>query len=91
MFDKFSERHIGVSNEKDLKAMLEVIGAKSVDELISQVIPQSIRLKKPLALPAEGMSEYEFAAHIRSLADRDRKSTRLNSSHYQQSRMPSSA
>ena len=34
MFDKFSERHIGVSNEKDLKAMLEVIGAKSVDELI---------------------------------------------------------
>ena len=42
MFDKFSERHIGVSNEKDLKAMLEVIGAKSVDELISQVIPQSI-------------------------------------------------
>ena len=71
MFDKFSERHIGVSNEKDLKAMLEVIGAKSVDELISQVIPQSIRLKKPLALPAEGMSEYEFAAHIRALADRN--------------------
>ena len=39
MFDKFSERHIGVSNEKDLKAMLDVIGVKSVDELISQVIP----------------------------------------------------
>ena len=57
MFDKFSERHIGVSNEKELKAMLETIGVKSVDELISQVIPHSIRLKKPLALPAEGMSE----------------------------------
>jgi len=71
MFDKFSERHIGVSNEKDLKAMLDVIGVKSVDELISQVIPQSIRLRKPLALPAEGMSEYEFAAHIRELADRN--------------------
>ena len=65
MFDKFSERHIGVSNEKDLKAMLDVIGVKSVDELISQVIPQSIRLRKPLALPAEGMSEYEFAAFRR--------------------------
>ena len=72
MFDKFSERHIGVSNEKDLKAMLDVIGVKSTDELIAQVIPQSIRLKKPLALPAEGMSEYEFAAHIRELADRNR-------------------
>ena len=41
MFDKFSERHIGVSNEKDLKAMLDVIGVKSVDELISQVIPRA--------------------------------------------------
>ena len=72
MFDKFSGRHIGVNNEKDLKAMLDVIGVGSVDELIAQVIPQSIRLKKPLALPAEGMSEYEFAAHIRELADRNR-------------------
>ena len=72
MFDKFSKRHIGVSNEKELKAMLETIGVKSVDELISQVIPHSIRLKKPLALPAEGMSEYEFAGHIRALAERNR-------------------
>ena len=72
MFDKFSSRHIGVSNEKDLRAMLEVIGVNSVDELIAQVIPASIRLKKPLALPAEGMSEYEFAAHIRELAGRNR-------------------
>lgn len=71
MFDQFSERHIGVSNEKDLKAMLDVIGVKSTDELIAQVIPASIRLKKPLALP-EGMSEYEFAAHIRELAERNR-------------------
>ena len=32
--------------------MLDVIGVRIVDELIAQVIPQSIRLKKPLALPA---------------------------------------
>ncbi|MDE5851426.1 MAG: glycine dehydrogenase (aminomethyl-transferring), partial [Alistipes sp.] len=38
----------------------------------AQVIPQSIRLRKPLALPAEGMSEHEFAAHIRALADKNR-------------------
>ena len=72
MFDTFSSRHIGVTDEKDLKQMLSTIGVESVDALISQVIPQSIRLKKPLALPAEGMSEYEFAAHIRELADRNR-------------------
>ncbi len=71
MFDKFESRHIGVSNETELRAMLDTIGVKSVDELIGQVIPASIRLKKPLALP-EGMSEYEFAAHIRTLADRNR-------------------
>ena len=69
-FDTFADRHIGVSNPDELKAMLDTIGVGSVDELIAQVIPQSIRLKKPLDLPA-GMSEYEFAAHIRALADRN--------------------
>ncbi|MEG2614136.1 MAG: aminomethyl-transferring glycine dehydrogenase [Alistipes sp.] len=72
MFDKFSTRHIGTSRESDLKAMLTTIGVKSVEELISQVIPQSIRLKKPLSLPTEGMSEYEYATHIREIAERNR-------------------
>ncbi len=71
MFDNFTQRHIGVNNETDLKAMLDVIGVGSVDELIGQVMPASIRLKKPLAL-AEGMSEYEFAAHIEDLAAMNR-------------------
>lgn len=65
-YDKFSDRHLGVG-EADLKPMLDVIGVKSVEELISAVVPSTIRLRKPLALPTEGMSEYEFAAHIRSL------------------------
>ena len=72
MFDKLSERHIGVSNPAELQTMLDVIGVKTVEELISQVIPQSIRLKKPLALPEKGMSEYEFAAHIRQIASHNR-------------------
>lgn len=71
MFDKFSDRHIGVTNPEDLKAMLAVIGVKSVDELIAQVIPQSIRLKQPLALP-RAWSEYEFANHIQALAAKNR-------------------
>ncbi len=72
MFDKFTERHVGVSNPAELKEMLDTIGVGSVDELISQVLPQSIRLKKPLELD-KGMSEYEFAAHIRRLAARNRQ------------------
>ncbi len=73
MFDKFMNRHIGVTNPTDLAEMLKVIGVESVEELISQVIPASIRLKKPIALPTEGMSEYEFAAHIASLAAKNRQ------------------
>lgn len=69
-FDNFADRHIGV-REDDLKEMLRVIGVESVEELISQVMPASIRLRKPLALPAEGMSEFEYAAHIGELAEKN--------------------
>jgi len=44
---EFIARHIG-PNEQETKAMLKVIGRKSVDELIEQTVPASIRLKKPL-------------------------------------------
>ena len=71
-FDKFCNRHVGVSSPAQLKLMLDTIGVKSVEELISQVIPASIRLRKPIALPSEGMTEYRFAEHIRSLASKNR-------------------
>ena len=48
MLEQFVNRHIGPS-EHDLAEMLKVIGVGSVEELISQVMPQSIRLRKPLA------------------------------------------
>ena len=48
MFDKFADRHIGTTDPQQLRQMLDTIGVGSVDELISQVIPQSIRLEKPL-------------------------------------------
>ena len=50
--DKFVERHIGM-NDQELAQMLQVIGVKSVEELISQVVPATIRLKQPLNLPAK--------------------------------------
>ncbi len=71
-FDKFCNRHVGVSSDAELKLMLDTIGVKSVEELISQVIPSSIRLRKPLDLPAEGMTEYQFAEHIRKIASANR-------------------
>ncbi len=68
MFDKFSSRHIGVNNSEEISEMLSTIGVGSLEELISEVIPSNIRLKQPLAIEAEGMSEHQFAAHIQALA-----------------------
>ena len=36
MFDKFSDRHIGVTNPEDLKAMLAVIGVPRVQITIGR-------------------------------------------------------
>ncbi|MBD0416357.1 aminomethyl-transferring glycine dehydrogenase [Tianweitania sp. Rool2] len=46
----FSRRHIG-PGEVDTRAMLAALGVPSVETLISQVVPQSIRLGRPLDLP----------------------------------------
>lgn len=71
MKDQFVNRHVG-SAEADVEQMLKVIGCGSIDELMDQVVPAKIRLKKPLALPEEGMSEYQLAAHIRELAAKNK-------------------
>ena len=70
-FDSFVDRHIGLNTPEDLQQMLATIGVGSVEELLQQVIPQNIRLKKDLDLPA-AMSEYEYAAHITELAAKNR-------------------
>ncbi|MBR4872032.1 MAG: aminomethyl-transferring glycine dehydrogenase [Alistipes sp.] len=71
MFDSFVDRHTGLNSKEDLQQMLATIGVESVEELLQQVIPQNIRLKKDLDLP-EAMSEYEYAAHISALAAKNR-------------------
>lgn len=67
--DNFQERHIGIDNQS-LSEMLKVIGVKSVDELINQVLPSNIHLRELLPLD-KGMSEYEFANHVREIASKN--------------------
>lgn len=69
--DQFVNRHIG-NGPKEVEEMLSVIGVKSVAELIDQVVPPQIQLPAPLDLPQEGMSEYDFAAHIRELGAKNK-------------------
>ncbi|MFC5386892.1 aminomethyl-transferring glycine dehydrogenase [Aquamicrobium segne] len=47
----FTDRHIGPGDD-DVRAMLDRIGVASLDELIDQAVPKSIRLERALNLPA---------------------------------------
>lgn len=63
---QFVSRHISL-NEADKAEMLSKIGVNSIDELISQTIPESIRLEKDLEL-SDALSEYEMLLHSKELA-----------------------
>ena len=47
----FSTRHIG-PGARETRAMLAALGVPSLDTLVAQAVPKSIRLDRPLALPA---------------------------------------
>ncbi len=62
----FVPRHIG-PNSDDIQLMLKVLGFPSLDALIDQTVPQTIRLKQPLKLP-EAESEYAALASLKKVA-----------------------
>jgi glycine dehydrogenase len=64
--DEFIARHIG-HDAAELAAMLAVVGAGSLDELIAQTVPASIRLTAPLALPGP-RREHEALAALKAIA-----------------------
>jgi glycine dehydrogenase len=63
----FEDRHIGPRAD-DIQAMLEVLGLDSMEALLEQVVPGSIRMKDGLSLP-DAMTESEALARLRRLAD----------------------
>lgn len=58
----FTQRHIGPT-EADVAEMLKTIGVESIDQLIDQTVPASIRNAKSLAISNE-MSEHDYLAHM---------------------------
>jgi len=70
MKDLLQARHIGVS-EQDEALMLQTVGANSLDELINQTIPASIRLKTTIELP-EPLTEQQYAGHIADIASKNK-------------------
>ncbi len=71
----FVRRHIGPS-PRDVAAMLETVGAKSLGELMGQTLPSSIRQKAPLDL-GRALSETEALTHMRELAAQNKVFTSL--------------
>src|SRR3982074_3398893 len=71
----FARRHIGPS-PRDVDAMLETVGAKSLSALMSETLPSSIRQQKPLDLGAP-LSETEALAHMAKLAAQNQVFTSL--------------
>ncbi len=65
-FDYFARRHIG-PRRREVEEMLEAVGASSLDDLIDQTVPQSIRMIHPLQL-GQAMTEDEVIARARQLA-----------------------
>ena len=63
---KFIKNHLPDSQE-DITTMCTAIGVDSVDTLINETIPSSIRKQTPLAINAFE-SDYTFLQHITSLA-----------------------
>ncbi|MCC5975931.1 MAG: aminomethyl-transferring glycine dehydrogenase, partial [Rubellimicrobium sp.] len=73
-YDFANRRHIGPS-PAEMEAMLGVVGAESLEALIDETVPASIRQERPLGwLP---LAEHELLQKMREVAARNRVMTSL--------------
>jgi glycine dehydrogenase len=68
--DHFAPRHVGPTPD-DTRAMLATIGAASLEALIDEAIPASIRLKQAVNLP-DGESESTYLVRLATVARKNR-------------------
>jgi len=66
---RFSRRHLGL-NQKSMTSMLVTLGCGTLEELIEQTVPASLRLKRSLTLPPAA-SEEEALKELSELASRN--------------------
>ncbi len=72
----FAARHIGPSPQ-EISDMLATVGADSLDALMAETLPASIRQHDPLVSMGPAMSEPDALARLRALADRNQVYTSL--------------
>lgn len=66
---RFQQRHIG-PNAKELAEMLKTINETAIESLISKTVPDSIRIKSALDVPAP-ISEFEYLTKLREVASKN--------------------
>ena len=67
--NEFKSRHIGPHQEATA-AMLTTIGEPSLDSLIDKTVPNAIRMKSPLNLPAP-MHEAAYLQHVQEMGSKN--------------------
>lgn len=66
----FKQRHIG-PREKDIQEMLSEVGVSSMEELISQTVPQNIMMKGEMQLDAP-LSESVYLTHLKEIVSKNK-------------------
>ncbi|HEY9810999.1 MAG TPA: aminomethyl-transferring glycine dehydrogenase [Halomicronema sp.] len=64
--DDFARRHIG-PNSTEIQKMLEVLGLKSLEDLIDKTVPSTIKLQHSLQLP-QARSEHQALKELKQIA-----------------------
>ena len=67
----FASRHNG-PDDNEINLMLEAIGASSIEDLIAETIPASIRLHSPLDLP-DDISEHQLLKELSVVASKNKQ------------------
>ncbi|MBP0049585.1 aminomethyl-transferring glycine dehydrogenase [Marinobacterium sp. AK62] len=67
--DAFIGRHIGPSAD-ETAAMLETLGVESLDALISETVPEAIRVEQPIPLPGP-KTEQQALAELKEIASQN--------------------
>ncbi|MDR3668790.1 MAG: glycine dehydrogenase (aminomethyl-transferring), partial [Ignavibacteriaceae bacterium] len=68
--DKFADRHIGPAKDA-INEMLKTIGVDTLDQLIDETIPSSIKSKEPLKL-SKPVTEYRFIENLKKIAEQNK-------------------
>jgi glycine dehydrogenase len=78
--DTFAHRHIGPA-PVEIDAMLSLIGAKSLDQLIDETVPEAIRLRRQLKIESDvvgagrPLGEHEVLQTLKAMASQNKVMT----------------